>query len=138
VSRRAPLLAAVAAAAAAALAACGTPSPDLMVITRSGADPAANVTMLVNDGGSVTCNGKKYEMTDPEILDARQLVRDLADQATLGIQLPPGPGSTLRYRVRMEKGTIAFSDRSAGIPLTFQRVAKFTKDVSEGACHIAR
>ena len=40
------------------VAGCGTPSPDLFVVDRSGPDRNANVELLVNDGGSVTCNGK--------------------------------------------------------------------------------
>ena len=38
----------------------------------------------------------------------------------------------------MEAGTIAFSDRSRGVPSTFQRLAAFTKDVTEGVCGIER
>jgi hypothetical protein len=38
----------------------------------------------------------------------------------------------------MEAGTVAFSDRSSGVPRTFQRVAAFTKDVTERVCGIER
>ena len=107
---------AAASALGAGVAACGTPSPDLMVIERAGADANANVTMLVGDGGTVACDGKERVLDNERLIDARALVRDLADQAELGIVLPAGPGSTLRYTVRMEKGTIAFSDRSRGDP----------------------
>ena len=123
---------------AAALAGCGTPSPDLFVVDRSGPDPNANVELLVNDGGSVTCNGEQHPLDADRLLKARQLERDLEPQAELGIQLPEGPGTNLSYRVRMEGGTVAFSDRSAGVPNTFQRLAAFTKDVTERVCGIER
>jgi len=42
------------------------------------------------------------------------------------------------YRVTMERGTIAFSDRSAGVPNTFLRLAAFTTDVTERVCGIER
>ena len=123
---------------AALLAGCGTRSPDLFVVDRSGPDTNANVELLVNDGGSVTCNGKKHPLDADRLLKARQLERDLEPQAQLGIQLPKGPGTDLSYTVRMEGGTIAFSDRSAGVPNTFQRLAAFTKDVTERVCGIER
>jgi hypothetical protein len=122
----------------AVLAGCGTPSPDLFVVDRSGPDRNANVELLVNDGGSVTCNGKTHALDADRLLKARQLERDLEPQAELGIQLPEGPGTDLSYRVRMEGGTVAFSDRSAGVPNTFQRLAAFTKDVTERVCGIER
>jgi hypothetical protein len=38
----------------------------------------------------------------------------------------------------MEAGTVAFSDRSPGVPRTFQRLAAFTADVAEKVCGIER
>ena len=108
------------------------------MVDRSGPDRNANVELLVNDGGSVTCNGKKHPLDADRLLKARQLERDLEPQAELGIQLPKGPGTDLSYTVRMEGGTIAFSDRSSGVPNTFQRLAAFTKDVTERVCGLER
>ena len=120
------------------LAGCGSPPADLFSVERSGADPNANVEVVVSDGGSVTCDGEQHELDADRLLQARQLVRDLAPQAELGIELPRGPGTNLSYRVSMESGTVAFSDRSPGVPRTFQRVAAFTKDVTERVCGIER
>jgi hypothetical protein len=120
------------------LAGCGSPPADLFSVERSGADPNANVEVVVSDGGSVTCDGEEHDLDADRLLTARQLVRDLAPQAELGIELPRGPGTNLSYRVSMESGTVAFSDRSPGVPRTFQRVAAFTKDVTERVCGIER
>jgi hypothetical protein len=120
------------------LAGCGSPPADLFSVERSGADPNANVQVVVSDGGSVTCDGEEHELDADRLLTARQLVRDLAPQAELGIELPRGPGTNLSYRVSMESGTVAFSDRSPAVPRTFQRVAAFTKDVTERVCGIER
>ena len=125
-------------AAAAALAGCGTPSPDLFEVKRSGADPNANVTVVVNDGGRVTCNGKEHPLDAERLLQARELTRDLAPQAELNLELPRGPGSQLAYRARMEKGTIAFSDTSRGNPRSFLALAAFTTDVTERVCGLER
>jgi hypothetical protein len=120
------------------LAGCGSPPADLFSVERSGADPNANVEVVVSDGGSVTCDGEEHELDAARLLTARQLVRDLAPQAELGIELPPGQGTNLSYRVSMQEGTVAFSDRSPGVPRTFQRVAAFTTDVTERVCGIER
>jgi hypothetical protein len=128
----------LAVAALALLAGCGSPSPDLFVVDRTGPDPAANLTMVVSDGGSVTCNGKEHALDADRLLRARQLARDLGKQAELGLELPPGPNANLSYKVRLESGTVAFSDTSRGNPKSFFQLAAFTKDVSERVCGIVR
>jgi hypothetical protein len=124
--------------AALVLAGCGTESPDLFEVRRSGPDKPANVTMVVSDGGSVTCNGKDHALDAERLLRARELARNLADQAQLSLDLPPGRGANLSYRVRLEQGTVAFSDTSPGAPREFQQLAAFTKDVTERVCGIIR
>jgi hypothetical protein len=124
--------------AGAALAGCGSPPPDLFEVQRSGSDPNANVDVVVSDGGSVTCNGKEHPLDADRLLTARQLQRDLAKQAELGIQLPQGANGELAYKVRMEAGSLAFGDESAQIPKTFLRLAAFTADVTEHVCKIER
>jgi hypothetical protein len=125
-------------ALAVVVAGCGSPAPDLFAVTRSGPDPAANLTMVVSDGGSVTCNGTEHALDADRLLRARQLARDLGKQAELGLELPPGPRANLSYKVRLESGTVAFSDTSRGNPQAFFRLAAFTKDVSERVCGIVR
>ena len=125
-------------AAAVVLAGCGTPPPDLFEVRRSGEDPNANVTVVVNDGGSVSCNGKEHPLDAASLLRARQLLRDLAPQAELHLELPPGPRSQLAYKIRMEAGAVSFSDTSRGNPKSFLQAAAFTKDVTEDVCGLER
>ena len=121
------------------LAGCGAPSADLFVVTRSGKDKNANVSVLVSDDGYVSCNrGKPVPMGAKRLLVARQLARDLQKQAALGLELPRGPGAILSYKVRLQDGTIGFSDTSRGRPATFNRVAAFSADVIERVCKITR
>ena len=120
------------------LAGCGTASPDLFEVRRSGEDRAANLTLVVNDGGHVTCNGEEHPLDAERLLRARELARELEEPAELGIELPPGPGADLSYRVRLEAGIVAFSDTSRGSPQSFYELAAFTKDVAERVCGIVR
>jgi hypothetical protein len=119
-------------------AGCGTPPPDLFEVKRAGEDRNANVDVVVNDGGTVTCNGKEHELQADLLLRARQIVRDLQPQAELHLELPPGPQSQLSYTARMEAGTVSFSDTSRGNPKSFLALAAFTKDVTEDVCGIER
>jgi hypothetical protein len=141
--RRRSRFVAVAFGAAVVLAAfgatgCGSPSPDLFEVIRTGADRNANVDMVVNDGGAVTCNREQHPLPAPDLLRARALVRALEPQAQLNLSLPPGPSANLSYRVRQEAGTITFTDTSKAIPSSFQQLAAFTKDVSENVCGLQR
>jgi hypothetical protein len=124
--------------AAVVLAACGEEAPDLFVVKRSGSGRNANLTMVVNDSGSVTCNGRSHELPAKSLLTARALTRDLGKPAKLALDLPPRPGSVLSYRVRMQAGTISFADNSRPLPLPLIRLQQFTKDVSEGVCGLSR
>ena len=126
-------------ALALALGGCGTPPADLFEVERSGRDPNANVRVLVGDGGTVRCNDDEPKAIDgPTLLEARDIARELGAQAELAIELPPGENATLRYRVRTEAGTVAFSDRSEGRPKVFDRVVAFTAKVAENVCKLER
>lgn len=122
-----------------ALGGCGGPSADLFEVSRTGADPNANVDIVVNDGGTVSCNREEpIALQGDGLLDARELARDLERQASLSIELPPGKDSTLRYVVRLSNGRVAFSDTSEKRPKAFDRLVAFSADVIENVCKIER
>jgi len=117
---------------------CGSPSADLFLVKRSGADKNANLTLLVSDDGTVTCNGAKHEIPNEKLLDARKLTRELSPQAELHLALPPRPGTVLSYKVRMEAGTVTFSDTSRPLPTEFAELELFTKSIAEDVCGLRR
>jgi hypothetical protein len=121
------------------LSGCGQMSPDLFEVQRSGKDANANVDLVVNDGGTVRCNkGNDIALPGKQLLDARELARQLEKQASLSIELPPAANSILRYRVRTDNGSVAFSDTSTDKPKAFDELQQFTKDVIENTCKIDR
>jgi hypothetical protein len=141
------------AAAVAVLAACGTPSPDLFVVQRTGTVPGARLTLRLQDGGEVTCNGKGAgTMSSAQLISARETLRELeggavdrqnSETSSNGpldrrLTLPPGPGSILRYRLRAEEGTVAFSDTSRGQPRVFFKVAALVRAIAKGVCGLPR
>ena len=127
------------AAAAVVIGGCGGPSYDLFAVDRSGADRNANLRMVVNDGGRVICNGTiDRAMDGDDLLEARELSRELADLARLGIELPPRRGTVLRYDVETSAGPIAFSDNSADRPPAADRLVAFVSRIGEDVCGLER
>ena len=124
--------------AAAALTGCGAQAPDLFAVQRTGAGANARLRMVVNDSGSVTCNGREHPIDSRTLLRARKAAEDLTDQAQLHLALPPGERSELSYRVQTEDGTVSFSDTSAHLPPAFTEVELLTKDIAEDVCGIER
>lgn len=137
---RRPLAAvACAVAGAGALAGCGADYPDLFVLQRSGSLPGARLTLLVNDGGTVRCNGGEPRQLPPRLLlDARRFARDLAEEAQEDLTLPAPPGSLLRYRLRTQDGTVTFSDVDAGRRPELAPVIVFARAVARDVCGLAR
>lgn len=118
---------------------CGADSADLFEVQRTGEDPNANVDLVVNDGGTMACNGgEPIALPGTRLLDARDLARRLESQAALSIELPPGPNASLRYVVRLSNGRVAFSDTSEGRPPVFNELVAFSADVIENVCKIER
>ena len=135
----------VACAGAVIVAGCGGPSADLYVLERSGSIPGAKLTMVLGDGGTVRCNGgKEYEISSAQLIDARAIVRDLnGDEKEPGparkmVDLEPGKYTILRYNVRTEFGTVAFSDSSRPQPPVFFALAKLTRNLAKNVCGLPR
>ena len=120
------------------LAGCGgVTAPDLFIVYRSGSVPAARLTLLVNDGGVVHCNGGPARpISDPALVQARAIQDDLHDPAVAHSSLPPGSASVLSYYVRDPDGTVRFSDDSSSQPAVFRQLALFVLQTARGVCHL--
>ena len=132
VRRLAPL------AALALLAGCGTEGADLMVVERSGSIPGAKLTMRVIDDGQVECDGRLHDLGSEHLIEAREVVRELAEPAADGLSLPPGKPSILRFRIRTQDGVVGFSDTSPGQPMAFFEAAQLVRTIAQEACGLER
>jgi hypothetical protein len=123
-------------AVAALLAAgCGAPSPDLFAVDRAGGIPGARLRLVVNDAGTVRCDERPaVKLSERELLDARDLQRDLEAPAARDLRLAPGPGSVLRYRVSTPDGTVRFADDSRGKPAVLDRLAFYVRRLAQQRC----
>jgi len=131
--------AAAALLAAVALAGCGSEAHDLFLVTRNGDVPGAQLTLRITDDGRASCNHRPLvEITSGQLIAARDVERNLEDPSKAQLRLAPGPEPILSYRVRTEQGGVAWSDDSARQPAVLFKLAKLTRDVAKGPCHLAR
>jgi hypothetical protein len=116
----------------------GVTAPDLFIVYRSGATPQARLTLLVNEEGGVTCNGRAVmqKLSDAQIVKAREIQEDLAKPSSDHVSLSARPRSVLRYFVRDESGYVRFSDNSADQPAVFQKLQLFVLQTSQEVCHL--
>jgi hypothetical protein len=93
------------------LTGCGfdVQSADLFLLTRTGA--GGKLTLLVNDGGTIRCNGGgSRRLPDPLLLQARDLASGLGGDAQEKLRIPSPSNSVYRYTIRLQQGTISFPD----------------------------
>jgi hypothetical protein len=106
-----PWLASAFAVTGVALSGCGlnVSSPDLFLLTRTG--DGHRLTLLVNDGGTIRCNGGRARaLPDPLLLQARDLASSLGGDAREKLRIASAPNSVFRYMIRLQQGTISFPD----------------------------
>jgi hypothetical protein len=118
-----------------ALAACGfdVPAPDDFLMTRTG--QGTRVTLLVNDSGTIRCNGGRARpITSALLIAARNLVDSLTTDANAGLRIPQARDSVYRYTVRMEAGTITFPDTAAAAHPELAPVEQFALQAFAGPC----
>jgi hypothetical protein len=129
----------VALGSAAVLAGCGlnVQSPDLFTLSRTG--QGKPLTILVNDSGTIRCDGGKTKsLPDPLLLAARDLADDLNKDAQSKLQIPPAAaGSVFRYRITLQDGTVAFSDTAARSHSELGRAELFAVQAAQGPCGLS-
>jgi hypothetical protein len=111
---RAPRRAVALALAAAMISGCGlnVELPDLFLVTRTGG--GSKLTLVVNDGGQIRCNGGKQKtLASSQLITARDLADNLAGDATAKLKIPAPAGTVYSYTVKLQQGTISFPDRAA-------------------------
>jgi hypothetical protein len=132
-------VAALASVAALGLAGCGlnVQSPDLFKVTRVGAG-SQRLTLLVNDGGTIACNGgKPRSLPDPQLLQARDLATSLNDDVKAKRRFRAGAGSVFTYTVKVQNGTMSFPDTAASTRKELARLELFVVQAAADPCGLS-
>jgi hypothetical protein len=120
-------------------AGCGQPSAALFSMTRGGSIPGAKLHLSVTDDGHVSCNGGPLvEITSKQLIDARDVTRELSKPASKHVNLPAKSGSTLDYAFTIDKDTVRFADNSAGQDPAMYKAALLVRQLAQGPCHLPR
>jgi len=135
--RRAPAVAAAAVAVAVLTSGCfDVRSADLFLLTRTG--QGSTLTLLVNDGGTIRCNGGKAKtVSNTTLITARDLADNLATDAQNKLTIPKAPGSVYYYRIRLQQGTISFPDRAAATRKVLAQTELFATQTAQQECGLS-
>jgi hypothetical protein len=121
------------------LSGCGLQisSPDLFLLKRSGEGTA--VSLLVNDGGTIRCNGGQAEpLPDALLISARDLASQLDKDVKAQLRVPAGAHSVFTYSVRLQGGTISFPDIAAAAHHELALAEQFALQAEQGPCGLSR
>jgi hypothetical protein len=135
--RRALAVSAAAAAVVMLTAGCfDVRSADLFLLTRTG--QGSRLTLLVNDGGTIRCNGGKAKaVSNTTLIAARDLADNLAGDAQDKLTIPRTPGTVYYYRIRLEQGTVAFPDRASATRKVLAQAELFAAQAAQRDCGLS-
>jgi hypothetical protein len=125
-------------AAVGVLAGCGfdVQSPDLFKVTRTG--QGRTLSLLVNDGGTISCNGgKPKSLSDPLLLQARDLSTNLNSDAKAKLSFPASARSVYSYTVKVQNGTFTFPDTAADSRKELSQLELFVVQAAADPCGIS-
>jgi hypothetical protein len=134
-SKRSLIVAAL--AGACALSGCGLQvnSPDLFLLKRSG--QGRTISLLVNDDGTIHCDGRSRALPDPLLLQARDLASKLDQDAKAKLRLPAGKNSVFQYSIRLQHGTITFPDTAARSHHELALAEQFALQAAQNPCRLS-
>jgi hypothetical protein len=105
-------------------------------MTRTG--EGRTLTLLLNDGGTIRCNGDRARtLADPLLLRARDLATSLDDDAKRGLRIPAPANSAFQYTVRLQDGTISFPDTAAAKHSELAQAELFAVQAAQQACGLS-
>ena len=121
-----------------ALAGCGldVQSPDLFLLTRSGA--GQHLQLLVNDSGTISCDGRTAKpLSDALLLQARDLAASLDSDAKSKLRFAAARGSVFSYTIKLQDGTLSFPDTAAGRRSELAGVELWAVQAAQGPCGLS-
>jgi hypothetical protein len=128
--------AALAVAVAVLVAGCfDVQSADLFLLTRTG--QKGKLTLLVNDGGTIRCNGAKAKaISNNGLITARDLAENLVTDAQNHLTIPKAPGSVYYYTIKLQEGTVSFPDRAAATRKVLAQAELFATQAAQQDCRL--
>jgi hypothetical protein len=117
------------------LGGCGydVQAADDFLLTRVG--EGSRLTLVVNDSGTIRCDGSKpIPISNGLLIAARDLVDNLAGDAKGGLAIASSGSSVYHYTLRMQTGTVSFPDTAAGARHELAGAEQFVLRALAGPC----
>ena len=129
-------VAALAVAVAVLVAGCfDVQAADLFLLTRTG--QGGKLTLLVNDGGTIRCDGAKAKaISNNGLITARDLSENLVTAAQNHLTIPKAPGSVYYYTIKLQEGTVSFPDRAAATRKVLAQAELFATQAAQQDCRL--
>ena len=97
-----------------------------------------NVTLLVNDAGTISCDGGKAKsLPDPLLLQARDLASSLENDVKAKLTFATSARSVFVYTVKVQNGTISFPDTAASARKELSQLELFVLRSAANPCGIS-
>lgn len=117
---------------------CGTPSPDLFVVERSGTVPGAKLKLLVSDTSARCNDGPTKPLSSEQTIDARVLTDDLRELQVKKEPVPKAADAKIfTFSVRTQEGTLRYPD-IAQRPDVLPRLTRFVRRTAIDVCGLQR
>jgi hypothetical protein len=124
--------------AAAALAGCGGSPGDLLAIDVHGGAAARDQRIVIENNGNATCNGgPSRDIGSDALIDAREIERDLKDDAARAAVYEPGNSRGADYVARTKDGTVRWQEGARGLPEVLPRTQLFALQQGRVLCGAA-
>jgi hypothetical protein len=112
--------------AAALLAGCGGSPGDLMAIDVSGGVAKRDQRIVIQNNGNATCNGgASKDIGSDALIEAREIERDLREDAKNAAVYEPGRRDGASYVARIKDGTVRWQEGARGLPPVLPRAQLF-------------
>ena len=120
---------------AVALAGCGGSPGDLLSINVSGGPAKRKQTIVVQDDGQATCNGRaSKDIGSAALIDAREIERELGDDAERGAVYESTRPDATNYVARTKDGTVRWDDRAPALPQVLAKAQLFALQQGRNLC----
>jgi hypothetical protein len=128
------LLVAACAATAAALAGCGGSAGELITISTSGGGGPPYRVVVTGDGRG-SCNGRgERVLPSQHVLDAREVERELKDDAEERASYVDGPAGARRYVASTKAGLVTWVEGARGAPPEVGKAILLTQNLKRDTC----
>lgn len=128
-------VAAGAALLALALAGCGGSPGDILGLGISGGPQRQTVHMHVEENGRASCNKKPlHQLPDPQILDARNIVRDAKPFTNSGASFGSPSPNQRTFELRTPDGTVDWTEAAVGVPPVLSQAELLALQMEQQLC----